>query len=259
MSEVSEESQRRSLYEQFGKELATDLDYLVWLHDQEIYPEKLKQLGDFRFADDMALLLDFKPDIAACNQLDAELDTLKEADNSLVFDSLAVDYAAIYCNYTYRASPLESVWLDEERLTHQGPMFDLREIYAEYDLEVKNWRTRSEDHLVCQVQFIAHLLRIDGLDKDRLETVARFYDEHLYRWLGDFAETVSSRCKSDFYKLVARVTYVFMEGLRNCIAQMIGQPRQTIEQIEARLAGREDPGDTTHELKFMPGGHSPSW
>ena len=38
-------------------------------------------------------------------------------------DELAADFAAIYLTHGLSASPYESVWLDEEGLAMQGPMF----------------------------------------------------------------------------------------------------------------------------------------
>jgi len=41
---------------------------------------------------------------------------------------LAADFAAIYLNHSIQASPCESVWLDEEGLMRQQPMFKVNAI-----------------------------------------------------------------------------------------------------------------------------------
>ena len=50
-------------------------------------------------------------------------------------DDLAADYAAIYLTYALRASPCESVWLDEDHLVMQGPTFAVREFYKRHGYE----------------------------------------------------------------------------------------------------------------------------
>ena len=66
-------------------------------------------------------------------------------------DRLAADYADIYLTNGLRASPCESVWLDEDGLVMQGPMFDVRACYSRHGLAVPDWRRRSDDHLVHQL------------------------------------------------------------------------------------------------------------
>ena len=68
-------------------------------------------------------------------------------------------------------------------------MFKVREWYKQYGLQVENWRLRPDDHLVCQLQFIAHLLSLDN-DGDKLREIAQFLDEHLLLWIRDFALTL---------------------------------------------------------------------
>ena len=49
--------------------------------------------------------------------------------------------------------------IDDEHLTCQRSMFELREIYAVAGLSGVDWRQRPDDHLVLQLIFIAHAAR----------------------------------------------------------------------------------------------------
>jgi putative dimethyl sulfoxide reductase chaperone len=66
-------------------------------------------------------------------------------------NELAADYAAIYLNNSLGAWPCESVWLDDDHLACQQPMFELRKIYAAAGFKVADWRNRFDDHLVLQL------------------------------------------------------------------------------------------------------------
>ena len=49
-----------------------------------------------------------------------------------------------------------------------------------FGLEVEDWRKRTDDHLVTQLQFLAHMLDAEAGNGD-LSMVARFMDEHPLR------------------------------------------------------------------------------
>ena len=67
---------------------------------------------------------------------------LPAVPDAKTLDDLAADYAAIYLNNSLGASPYESVWLDDDHLACQRPMFELREIYAEAGFKAVDWRSR---------------------------------------------------------------------------------------------------------------------
>ena len=78
--------------------------------------------------------------------------------SGLELDELAADYAAIYLNNRFGASPYESVWLSDEHLACDRSMFELREIYAAAGWQVSDWRSRFDDHLVLQLQYLRQVL-----------------------------------------------------------------------------------------------------
>jgi len=121
---------------------------------------------------------------AALFLLDEALRGLPAEIGGALLDDLAADYADIYLNYGLRAAPNESIWLDEDNLAMQAPMFEVRALYQRHGLQVPNWRQRADDHLVHELQFLAHLL--EPQTGDTLGEAAAFLDEHLLLWLPDF-------------------------------------------------------------------------
>jgi hypothetical protein len=81
-------------------------------------------------------------------------------------------------------------------------------------------------------------------------------DEHLLRWLEDFAGRVVTHCMTPFYAGLAALTAVYCDQLRDCLARILDEPRPAAEQIgqspQPQPAVRETP------LRYMPG-IAPSW
>jgi TorA maturation chaperone TorD len=165
-------------------------------------------------------------------------------------DALAVDYAEIYLTYGLRASPCESVWMDEDSLALQAPMFRIRAWYRRYGLAVEDWRKRSDDHLVYELRFLAQLLRGDP-EPAALAEVAQFLDEHPLRWVNRFAERVSTRCATRFYAGLALLTAAYLDELRDLLAALLGQPRPPTT-VDA------PPPDADADAPYVPG-VSPGW
>ncbi|HIP52528.1 MAG TPA: hypothetical protein EYH03_00755 [Chromatiales bacterium] len=169
-------------------------------------------------------------------------------------DELAADFADIYLNNTLSASPLESVWIDEEGLICQEPMFQVREWYERFGLVVPDWRKRPDDHLVTQLTFVARVLREHGVEK--LREVAIFLDEHLLRWVPDFTARVSTRCSTAYFSVLAYMTNAYLNELRGMIAEITGEPVPSKEEIEERMKPKAEPVEVP--VAFMPG-TEPSW
>jgi putative dimethyl sulfoxide reductase chaperone len=232
-----------------------DLRLLACLHDRELSPELLAELRKAPAADHFAL----KPDDAAGHSAFAIFDGAlhsPECDGSpATLDRLHADYAAIYLNHTYSVSPLECVWLDPEGLVLQEPMFEIRRWYTHYGLEVRNWRSRSDDHLVFQLEFIAHLVShaLEHGPKD----AAAFMDHHLLRWIEPFSARVAQRCTTQFYAGLALVTAVILKRLRLVLVELAGMPLVEVEPIEEekqRLRAKAQEAAS----RFVPG-LAPSW
>lgn len=259
--------------------LADDLDGLARLHDREIDEALIAALVTVGFPDNFALL----PDDEAREAMRAAFDNLSHgdslrssqgdslrsqknwgnaafADDVSCADALAADYAGIYLTGACGASPYESVWLSDEHLTCQLPMFELRALYEQAGLAVDDWRKRYDDHFVLQFQYLAHQLRNETVP---LAILGRFLDEHLAYWFDDFTRAVVQRADTDFYRSLALLTANWLARLRELIEELSGEartPREVMtERIKKKMAlasGELAP------IKFIPGGgpaSGPSW
>lgn len=239
----------------FAAALADDAESLAALHDRELDATTIAALKAVDFPANLGLL----PEAAAARDawalMAAAVVELPAAPDAGAIDELAADYAAIYLTGAHGASPCESVWLDDDRLVCQAPMFALREIYAAAALATADWRRRPDDHLVLQLLYLAHALRKTANDAD-WRALAGVLDLHLLRWLPQFAARVASRAAQPVYAGLASLTAAWCEGLRDLIAEHLGEPRPTTEELEARLRKRQSADSAP--LVYMPGA-GPGW
>jgi len=234
----------------FRRHVAEDLLLLATLHDREPDSELLQQLKSLDFPYCLTFVPDTGPIAGSVSLLNKTLSELPAHPDQDIMDELAADYASIYLNHKISASPEESVWLDEDSLMCQDSMFQVRSWFESEGLGIPDWRIRPDDHLVYQLQFIAHLLKKD----DKMETlgqVATFMDEHLLRWLGNFAERVLTRCETAYFAGIAAVTAANGEELRDMLADILQQSRPSREAIELRMKPKPAPQEVP--VSFVPG------
>jgi TorA maturation chaperone TorD len=231
-------SEERKAIALFREAVAEDLLALAVLHDRELDAERIEQLRATGFPGGLGLVLESAGALEAIDMMQAAVALLPQSGDSRGLDDLAADYADIYLTYKLRASPCESVWLDEDGLTLQQPMFEIRDWYRRHDLSAENWRERSDDHLVLQLQFIAHLL--GSRQEEGMGEAARFLDKHLLRWIFDFASRVSTRCATPFYAGLAALTAAYADELRDLLAGILGEPRPDPELIQEDMLERRE-------------------
>lgn len=240
--------------ELFRAAVAVDLGTLAILHNAELDDATLGQLKLAGFPEGLGLRLHGARAAEAVGLMARAMDELSAPLSCADLDDLAADYAAIYLTYALHASPCESVWLDQENLGMQAPMFQVRAFYRHFDLAAANWRMRPDDHLVIELHFLACLM--GDAHPQALPEAARFLDEHLLRWLPRFADRVSARCATPFYAGAARLTAAYCDELRDVLAGLLGEPRPTAEEVEARMQPR--PVAQAVPMAYMPGA-MPSW
>ena len=240
----------------FRHAVAQDLMGFALLHNGELEGALLAQLHDADFPNSLQLELQSEPGRQALAVTRRGLERIPAAPDQRTLDLLAADYAAIYLNNGCRASPCESVWIDEEGLAMQEPMFQIREIYARYGLAVQDWRRRPDDHLVHQLQFLSYLFEHAG-GKDRLLEAARFLDEHLLRWVEGFAARVAGCCDSLFYAGLALLTAAYVGEVRDYLARVLAEPRPSAEEIDERMRSKRPVG-VREPTAYVPGA-SPTW
>ncbi len=230
--------------------VAEDLSLLSLLHDIEPGEEFLTLLHREGTSEALGLRLKSENGLKSLEFFDQALKLLPEKIDQTILDELAADYANIYLNYGIKASPEESVWIDEESLSRQMSMFQVRNYYERHGLGVEDWRKRPDDHLVLELQFLRFLFE-SGSGLDAMREAAQFMDEHLLRWLTQFASRVSARCDTQYFAGAALVTADYCEELRDLLAAILEEPRPTIEEIDERMK----PAQSAEEVpqQYVPG------
>jgi putative dimethyl sulfoxide reductase chaperone len=214
--------------------LAVDIRWLARLHGNELDAPMCRHLLSETFPENLVLLLDGESVRAAVELTRGALRELGEEPSPEALEALAADYAGIYLNYSFRASPSESVWIDEDQLAMQGPMFEVREWMGRHGLAVANWRVCPEDHLVHELEFLAYLLE-SGAGAEDFSEASDFMDRHLLRWAGAFCRRVAARCETSFYAGLNALTGHYLEELRDLLAEVTGRDRPSQEEIEAGI------------------------
>lgn len=241
---------------EIGAALADDAATFAALHAREPDAGLLRDLRAVGFPDNLAFRPANEQAVQACRMMQQVMRLLLGEAQAGLLDELAADFAAIYLTGAYGASPCESVWTSDDHLTCQGAMFALRALYASAGLAAPDWRQRPDDHLVHQLEFLAHQLAQAESDDD-WRSLATFLDEHLLRWLPEFSARVAARCAQPFYAALAMLTAAWCEQLRDLLAQYPGEARPTRDEIEQRC--RPTAEARAAPLRFVPGGSSASW
>lgn len=234
--------------------LSTDLRLLAALQDRELDADRAVGLASVPAAEWLGLELASEAAANGFQMLDAGIADLGDPVDPAALDRLAADYADIYLNYTFQASPNESVWLDKDHLERQEPMFDIRKWYAHYGLAVENWSCRTEDNLVLQLAFLAHLFEHEA--PHAVADAAHFLDRHPLCWVPAFAMRVSRRCGTPFYGGLVLVTAAYLDELRDYLAEVLDLPRPEIVEADTGVAeaGSADENAAT----YFPGA-GPGW
>ncbi len=242
----------------FCAAVAEDVVLLAKLNRTELDDEVFNKLKAIDFPKRLGLSLNDEKSSAVIEHLASDIEAWPESDRSALMDDLAADFAALYLNKGYGVSPHESVWLDEEGLVMQEPMFEVREIYQRHGLEAADWHLLADDHLVNELEFIAYLMMRTAEGEDKaLEEAASFLDFHLLRWLGQFAERAAPRCETGFYAGLVLLTHLYCEELRGLLELILEQPRPTAEEIVELLKPKAEDIPMT-PMQYVPGA-SESW
>jgi TorA maturation chaperone TorD len=230
--------------------LSEDAETLALIHDRELTPELLKGLRATGFPGNLVLLPSTDGARKAWQAMTAALEQMPAIPDRAELDGLDADFAAIYLTAAYGVSPCESTWIDEDHLVCQEAMFQLRGIYQAAGLAAKDWRRRSDDHLVLQLAYIAHALRCAAGVED-WRSIGKIMDEHLLRWLPDFASRTAMRCETAFYAGLAVLTNAWCEEFRDLLADALGEPRPSREEVELRM--KPAAAVQAVPVAFMPG------
>lgn len=213
--------------------LAEDVDLLVRLTDRELDAEIVALLRARDPAEWFALDLSGDEFDAVRQLIVAGLAELATPPTTRQLDELAAEFAAIHLLHGYDAAPSESVWRDEDHLERQEAMFRARDWYSRHGVKAPNWRVRSDDHLVNELQFLALLLRGGG-SRDDLGEAARFLRDHLLVWVPLFADRVAARCQAQLYAGLTLALAIYLRRLGTALGAATGAemtpPKLVFEQ-----------------------------
>lgn len=232
---------------------AEDIELLASLHDREPTAAVLAALRQYPLEMALGLVLASPEAGAALQAMRAAIDVLPAHADAATLDDLAAGYADVYLRYAYRASPSESVWLTEDGLERQGPMFALRALYRRHGLKAMDPSGRPEDHLVLQLRFAAHLLK-KATHADDVAMVAHFLDQHLLRWIRRFASRLVHAGAPDLYTALALVTATYLDELRDHLTAITGIARPVIVEPD----GNVPEALAVEDRPYVPG-VAPSW
>ncbi|HIP23411.1 MAG TPA: hypothetical protein EYG79_07460 [Rhodobacteraceae bacterium] len=225
------------------------LSLLIRFHDREADRDFLNGL---RENDTAGFFAEILPDVAAKPDIEAlgtAISALPDPLDERTLDELAAEYADVYLTHSYRLAPTGSVWLTEESLERQEPMFAVREWYDHYGVTVPNWRVRSDDHIVHELQFVEYLLGQNSETAAR--DAARFLDRHVLLWVPDFCTLMAQRCQQPLLIAGARLTVRYLEALRDLLEDLTGEARWTPSEEEKVVP--YSLSELDEDIAYMPG------
>lgn len=201
--------------------IAEDLLLLARVHDREPDAAMIAALRATSPDQWLSLQMAGVEYDAAMHLLAEGLAGLRDPVTSAELDALAAEFAALYLTYGYHITPTESPWRDEDGLERQQAMFAVRAWYRHHGLRIDDWRTRSDDHLVYELQFVAHVLRRSA-DAEDLREMARFLRAHPLAWVPHFAARTLKRCRQPLFAGFALLTSVYLARLADVLGTIFG-------------------------------------
>ncbi len=224
--------------------LADGLDVLIRFYDREVDDALLSEMSEHGVAEGFSELMTTEEGQAAVLAFRSALAALGPSPDMGVLDDLAANYADLFLTHGYRVAPNGSVWLTEDKLERQQPMFDVRDWYAHYDITVPDWRVRADDHLVHELQFVSFLCRLEN--SVAAVDAGRFLDLHVLSWVPDFCTRAEERVQATLYAALMALTRSYLEELRTTLEMVTGQkrsePKRLVETVPPEEAAPYIPG-----------------
>lgn len=240
-------------FKAFRDAVSGDLELFAGLHDREPAAETIAAVQICPIEQQLGLMLTSEQGRAAVAAFGLAAGALPNPMTADALDELAAGFSDVYLRHTYRASPTESVWMTEDGLEQQAPMFDVRDWYRRHDLVVTDWANRPDDHIVLQLRFLAHAVAHAGQPED-LADVANFLDAHLMQWSKKFAVRLVQAGAPDWFSAVALLNASYLEELRDHLVVITGVARP-LPPAPPKTKARPE---LSEERPYMPG-VAPSW
>jgi putative dimethyl sulfoxide reductase chaperone len=162
---------------------------------------------------------------------------LKESEVLSVrnYDRLHWDYTRMFIGPAkLPAPPWESVYRDADHLHFSKETLDVRNAYRKYNLLPMDFGREPDDHIGLELDFM-HKLCEKAKEKARasdetglaeiLKDQKAFLDEHLLRWVPDWARDVVNSAETDFYRGMALLLEAFIRLDREIIDELFAPSR----------------------------------
>jgi TorA maturation chaperone TorD len=154
-----------------------------------------------------ALLSEAVPDILS--DLKDALEKIDMASDSELED-LLWEYTRLFIGpYKLPCPPWESVYTSPKRLMMQEAYDEVRDYYNKAGLTVNNQGIMA-DHIGAELNFLAVVLQKAHSDTKKeqyyRDLIEGFLDEHVIKWIPQFARDMEDAADLLFYKTLARVT-----------------------------------------------------
>lgn len=229
------------------------LGLIARLHDREADQDLIDGLRGMGLAEVLADLLPSGEGRQVAAGFMAMLDALPLTPDAGYLDELAADFADSYLNHGFRAAPAGSVWMSEDHLERQAPMFAVRDWYQHYGITVPQWRIRSDDHIVHEIQFLQHVLGLGTAEA--AYDAARFMDLHVLPWVPEFNLRVAGQAREPFHALANLLTRAVLGALRDLLEAVTGLAPDIAPNAYQVEAAREMRAAAVDEIErpFVPG------
>ncbi|MEQ1670758.1 MAG: molecular chaperone TorD family protein [Hyphomicrobium sp.] len=238
----------------FVQAVSGDFDLLAELHDREPTAAMVEAVQCCPIEDQLGLVLRSDAGLAALAAFKLATEELPRPVTQHAIDELAAAYADVYLRHTYRAAPTESVWLTEDGLERQSPMFEVREFYRRHNLVATDWANRPDDHIVLQLRFMARVFDAAKTPDDLAGAVA-FLDAHLLRWAKRHAIRLVQTGAPEWYAAVSLLTACYADEVRDHLSALTGMARPL--RVETSAA-KNDKAAVEAAMPYIPG-VAPSW
>lgn len=147
-------------------------------------------------------------------------DKLGEHFRAASRDELLLDYSRLFLGPTnVLAKPYGSFWLDEQKTLMGDSTVALLDLYAEAGFEMDEEFKELPDHIAAELEFLYLLTfreneaQAAGEDtRQWAELRRRFLTQHLGAWATRFAGAMAAGAKSAFYRELAGLTEMFVQG-----------------------------------------------
>ena len=130
--------------------------------------------------------------------------TLIALEPHLNYDkNLEVEYSRLFILAFPNATvqPYGSYWIETEQCLMGRSTMEVKEMMAEYGIEVAENTGLLPDHIVSELEFMAYLANLD--DEKVVQTQRQLLEQHLLRWMPQFIAALKKVEPASYYQLAA--------------------------------------------------------